>query len=97
MLLLSFKDDKLMDIIRQHEHELNVTGIIDWVKVSEYMNGTRSAQQCCWRWKSALNPVILEDKNLSSWQKQEVQNMTKIFHYDYVLLLCPCNRNHLLM
>jgi hypothetical protein len=47
-------------------------GRIDWMKVSEHMNGMRSSKQCERRWRIYLKPSISVNRITGTWSKDEV-------------------------
>jgi hypothetical protein len=49
----SEEDERLMEGVAMFEGQ-GLRGAVDWNKVSEYMGGDRSAQQCCHRWSAVL-------------------------------------------
>ncbi len=48
-------------------------GGVNWVKVSEYMNGTRSSSQCVNRWNNILQPRMSGNVLTTPWNEEEVQ------------------------
>lgn len=44
---------------------------VNWVKVSEYLGGVRSPQQCNQRWHASLKPKISGEMKLGPWSPQE--------------------------
>lgn len=65
---------------------LGMGGRVNWVKVTEVMSGTRSAQQCNQRWHATLKPRMEGGIRFGQWSQDEV-NMHESNIYIYV---CMC-------
>lgn len=62
-------------------------GRVNWVKVTEAMGGTRSAQQCNQRWHATLKPRVEGGIKFGQWSAEEVQFIIYLkTHYNTLLI-----------
>ncbi len=64
-------------------------GGVNWVKVSSYMGGTRSYQQCRMRWHNVLKVADAGLVKEGAWTENEVTSLSDaIVHVMHCLCLC---------
>lgn len=70
----SDEDERLLEGISQFQGQ-GLRGAVDWGRVSDYMGGDRSAQQCCHRWSGVLKHRA--EVKFAPWTPEEDARLTE--------------------